>query len=53
MKCLDMEANGTHKTFHFVCSMNRRASDRFVNLLNSFLESQQACCKAKGGRGPV
>ncbi|CAJ1453554.1 unnamed protein product, partial [Effrenium voratum] len=42
------QANATHKTFHFVCSMNRRASDRFVNLLNLFLESQQACCVAKG-----
>lgn len=28
--------------------MSRRASDRFVNLLNQFLESQQACCEAKG-----
>lgn len=43
-----LQANGSHKTFHFVCSMSRRASDRFVYLLNHFLESQQACCEAKG-----
>ncbi|CAK9043563.1 unnamed protein product [Durusdinium trenchii] len=45
-----LQANGTHKTYHFVCSMSRRASDRFVNLLNQFLESQQACCEAKGDK---
>ena len=33
--------------------MSRRASDRFVYLLNHFLESQQACCEAKGRCGLV
>ena len=42
------QANGSHKTFHFVCSMNQRASERFVQLLDSFLESQQSCCERKG-----
>jgi len=47
---LGRQANGSHKTFHFVCQIQERSSDRFVNLLNQFLESQQACCEAKGAR---
>ena len=42
------QAGGAHKTFHFVCSMNRTASERLVNLLNQFLEAQQDCCDSKG-----
>ena len=43
-----MQAGGAHKTFHFVCSMSRTASERLVNLLNQFLEAQQDCCDSKG-----
>eukprot|EP00931_Biecheleriopsis_adriatica_P100943 TRINITY_DN76177_c0_g1_i1.p1 TRINITY_DN76177_c0_g1~~TRINITY_DN76177_c0_g1_i1.p1 ORF type:complete len:1450 (-),score=292.96 TRINITY_DN76177_c0_g1_i1:121-4470(-) len=42
------QAGGMHKTFHFLCSMSRSASDRFVEMLNQFLEAQQAYCDAKG-----
>lgn len=45
-----LQAGGAHKTFHFVCSMSRTASERLVNLLNQFLEAQQDCCDSKGDK---
>lgn len=39
---------GSHKTFHFLCSMSRIAADRFVEMLNQFLQAQQVYCHGQG-----